>query len=371
VVLIPSPLDLTALVRYPLLGFAADQRSQPTHEEANMPTHPGKGDLLRAALERRNTRGPVPYGEMHFDQGFVCKYYGRPLSAFTWRDELELSLEVGRGLIKPFWYGSIFTTPEGTPVDTPEKVETMIVRGRLDMGGVPAAEAREMRLAIQACRRAGVVAVVQLGGTLCYVWRTTSFERLMTALYTDRPFAELILERTIERQRRCAEAIADLGFEAVMFSDDISGNMGLFISPDLFRELIIPGYRRILEPLVQAGTRIIFHSDGIITPVLDDIIACGIAAYQSIEYGLNDLRTIIARYGDRLSLWGNVNCDVIHAGPVEEIPRLVRECLEAASGFPGYVMSTDNSIFEDIPVEHFRLYHRALAECGVAVEPLG
>ena len=53
-----------------------------------MPTHSGKGDLLRAALELCNTCGP----EMHLDQGFVCKHYGRQSSAFTWRDELELSL---------------------------------------------------------------------------------------------------------------------------------------------------------------------------------------------------------------------------------------------------------------------------------------
>ncbi len=328
----------------------------------------GKGELLRAALQRRNTDGPVPYGEMHFDQGWVTKYYGRPQGSFSYRDELELSLQVGRGLIKPFWYGSIFTTPEGGVVDTPEKVESMIVRGGLAMEGVTAAEAAEMRQAIADCREADLVAVVQLGGTLCYAWRTTGFEKLMMDLSSDRPFAEMILERTVERQRRCAEAIADCGFEAVMFSDDISGNMGLFISPELFREVIIPGYRRILEPLVQAGVKIIFHSDGVVTPVLDDIISCGIAAYQSIEYGLNDLRDIIDRYGDRLSLWGNVNCDVVHAGPVEELPRLVAECLEAAAGFPGYVIGTDNSIFEDVPVEHFLAYHRALAEQGVAVE---
>jgi len=328
----------------------------------------GKGELLLAALERRNTDGPVPYGEMHFDQGFVQKYYGRPREAFTYRDELELSLQVGRGLIKPFWYGSIFTTPPGGVVDTPAKVESMIVRGGLAMEGVTASEAAEMRQAIADCRRVGLLAVVQLGGTLCYAWRTTGFDRLMMSFYTDRPFAELILERTVQRQRRCAEAIADCGFEAVMFSDDISGNMGLFISPDLFREMIIPGYKRILEPLVQAGIKIIFHSDGVITSVLDDIIACGISAYQSIEYGLNDLHTIIARYGDRLSLWGNVNCDVVHAGPVEELPHLVAECMQAAQGFPGYVIGTDNSIFEDVPVEHFLAYHRALAAHGVAVE---
>jgi hypothetical protein len=330
----------------------------------------GKGDLLRTALERHNTQGPVPYGEMHVDQGFVQKFYGRPRAAFSYRDELEFSLQVGRALIKPFWYGSIFTTPDGGKVDTLEKVESMIVRGGLAMEGVPLAEAREMRQAIADCERVGLVPVVQLGGTLCYVWRTTGFETFMMALHSDRALADLTLARTVERQRRCAEAIADCGFEVVMFSDDISGNGGLFISPAQFREIIIPGYQRILEPLIQAGIKVIFHSDGIVTSVLDDIIACGITAYQSIEYGLNDLHSIIARYGDRLSLWGNVNCDVVHAGPIELLPGLVKECLEAAAGFPGYVIGTDNSVFEDIPVENFLAYHRALADNGVAVERL-
>jgi uroporphyrinogen-III decarboxylase len=329
----------------------------------------GKGDLIRAAL-RRDNRGPVPYGEMHFDQGFVTRYYGRPARTFHYRDEIRLSLQVGRGLIKPFWYGSIFATPQGGKVETASQVETMVVRGGLAMAGVTADEAAQMRRAIAECREAGLLAMAQLGGTLSYAWRTTGFETLMTAFYTDRPFVERVLERTVARQRRCAEALADCGFEAVMFSDDVSGNMGLLVSPALFRELIIPGYRRILEPLVQAGVGIVFHSDGIVLPVLDDIIGCGVAAYQSIEYGLNDLRTVVARYGDRLSLWGNINCDVVHAGPLETLPCLVRECLDAAAGFPGYVIGTDNSIFEEIPIEHFLAYHRALAEAGVAVEPL-
>jgi len=79
----------------------------------------------------------VPYGEMHFDQGWVTKFYGRPREAFSYRDEMELSLQVGRGLIKPFWYGSIFTTPQGHAVDTSAKVESMIVRGGLAWKGSP------------------------------------------------------------------------------------------------------------------------------------------------------------------------------------------------------------------------------------------
>jgi len=103
---------------------------------------------------------------------------------------------VSRGLIKPFWYGSLFTTPEGRVADTPDMVEPMIVRGGLAMEGVTAAEAREMRQAIADCRRVDLVCVVQLGGTLCYAWRTTGFETLMMALQADRPFAELTRRHT-------------------------------------------------------------------------------------------------------------------------------------------------------------------------------
>ena len=66
---------------------------------------------------------------------------------------------MGRGLIKPFWYGSIFATPEGRVVDTPDMVESMIVRGGLAVEGVTAAEAKEMRQAIADCRRVDLVCV--------------------------------------------------------------------------------------------------------------------------------------------------------------------------------------------------------------------
>jgi hypothetical protein len=339
-----------------------------THPSTTSPRY--RAELLQAALGRANFTGVVPYGEMHVDAGFIQKWYGRPRHAFGYRDEMEFSLAVGRALIKPFWYGSIFTTPAGGWVDAPEKVDDMIVRGGLAMEGVTLAEARQMRQAIGECHEVGLVPVVQLGGTLSYAWRTAGFETFLSALHIAPELAGAILQRTVARQRACAEAIADCGFRVVMFSDDISGNQGLFISPSQFRAWILPGYRRILEPLVQAGIQVVFHSDGIVLPVLDDLISCGIAAYQSIEYGLNDLCQIVARYGDRLSLWGNVNCDVLHAGPVEALPTLVRECLAAAGDFPGFVIGTDNSVFDEVPVEHYQAFHRALAEAGVAVPRL-
>lgn len=342
--------------------------SHPHPPHATSPQY--RAELLQAALARSNSSGVVPYGEMHVDAGFIQDWYGRPRSAFGYRAEMEFSLEVGRALIKPFWYGSIFTTPAGGPVDTLDKVDGMVVRGGLAMAGVPLAEARQMRQAIAECSEVGLVPVVQLGGTLSYAWRTAGFETFLAAFHLAPELASAILERTVARQRACAEAIADCGFRVVMFSDDISGNQGLFISPAQFRAWILPGYRRILEPLVQAGIQVVFHSDGIVLPILADLIDCGIAAYQSIEYGLNDLAQIVARYGDRLSLWGNVNCDVLHAGPIEALPGLVRECLEAAGRFPGFVIGTDNSVFDQVPAEHFLAYHRALADAGVAVPRL-
>jgi len=328
----------------------------------------GKGDLLWAALNLENADGPAPYGEMHVSPGFVQSYLGRSHDFYCYRDELEMAVRVGRGLVKPFWYGSIFRAADGGLVDSARKIESMVINSG-DPSGVTADEAREMREAIGVCRDAGVLCAAQLGGILCYAWRTCGFENLFLGFYVEQELARRVIQATVDRQRHCAEQLADCGFEVVCFSDDVSGNDGLFMSPAQFREWIIPGYRRILEPLVQAGIRVVFHSDGIITPVLDDIIDAGVCGYQSVEYGLNDLGEVLERFGRRISLWGNVNCDVIHAGPVEEIPSLVAECLAVGSGHRGYVLSSDNSIFDEVPVDHFRVFHRAMWEQGVAVEP--
>ncbi|MFA5422158.1 MAG: hypothetical protein WC344_05230 [Bacilli bacterium] len=58
--------------------------------------------------------------------------------------------------------------------------------------------------------------------------------------------------------------------------DDFAGNLALFISPSDWRKWLMPEYLRLVNLARFFGQKIIFHSDGDIYEVLEDIVSLGI-----------------------------------------------------------------------------------------------
>ena len=77
--------------------------------------------------------------------------------------------------------------------------------------------------------------------------------------------------------RRRAEMVAQLYPELDMvpltlIGTDVCGENGPVVSPRLLREIYFPQVRWALEPMVDAGIRTVWHSDGYIHPIVDDIL---------------------------------------------------------------------------------------------------
>ena len=71
--------------------------------------------------------------------------------------------------------------------------------------------------------------------------------------------------------------------QAVWLADDIAYGQGLLFSPQVMRKHLFPWYRRIGEAAARHGKPLLFHSDGNLRPILEDLIACGIKVIQPIE----------------------------------------------------------------------------------------
>ena len=79
--------------------------------------------------------------------------------------------------------------------------------------------------------------------------------------------------------------IAELDLPPVLLTgQDICTNSGPLCSPWFLREQYWPHTRYALEPLLDAGIRPIWHSDGNIMPIADDIIGVGFAGFQGLQY---------------------------------------------------------------------------------------
>ena len=187
------------------------------------------------------------------------------------------------------------------------------------------------------------------------------FETFATALYDNRPLVEALFDRYADWAVALAERAGDAGFDLFATTDDMAFKSGPFFSPAVFRELVLPRYRRIADALTIPW---VVHTDGNVTPFLDDLVALGIAGLHPIENGAMDIRAVKRRYGGRLCLLGNVDLDLLGRGTPEQADREVRGLIRDVAPGGGYIASSGNSLAGYLRPENVLAMTRAVQAYG-------
>ncbi len=178
----------------------------------------------------------------------------------------------------------------------------------------------------------------------------------------DLPFLELLMDTLLEKQIQAVEEACKYSELAFVFvNDDIAFHSGLFIPPDLFREIFIPRMKKLVEPALKAGKILTFHTDGDLRDVIPILLELGFSAIQPVEPWSNDIYALKKQYEGKLCLMGNIDTGLLTLGPKSEIEKDVREHIGRLAPGGGYVLGSCTSIFEGIPPEHYR----AMIEAGV------
>jgi hypothetical protein len=122
---------------------------------------------------------------------------------------------------------------------------------------------------------------------------------------------------------------------------DIAHKTGTFFSPDFLRREYFPRLKRQLLPLKEAGIKVIYHTDGNVMEVIDDLIDAGIDALNPIETTAGmDLAALKKRYGKNLAFVGNVDANVMTFGTPEDVEKEVRRCIDSAASGGGLLADT-------------------------------
>ena len=163
--------------------------------------------------------------------------------------------------------------------------------------------------------------------------------------------AEASTQGAIETCKRLIGA----GGEAVFMCADYCFNDGPFLSPPMFAEFVTPYLTKLVQAIRDEGGYAVKHTDGQLMPILDQIVGSGIHGLHSLDPMAGvDIAEVKRLYGDRICLFGNVNCALVQAGTLDEIEESARYCLEhggVESG--GFVYCTSNCIFVGVPLENY------------------
>lgn len=146
---------------------------------------------------------------------------------------------------------------------------------------------------------------------------------------------------------------------------DMAYNTGPFMSPRHYREFLWPCLKRICDEFNRRDMPVIFHSDGDIRLVIDDLIEAGVATLQPLEAKANlDVRELAPQYGDRVGFMGNIDVRVLMTNDPEQVRAEVRSKLAAAMPYHGYMYHSDHSVPPGVTLETYRLLLEELREYG-------
>ena len=136
--------------------------------------------------------------------------------------------------------------------------------------------------------------------------------------------------------------LMELGFDFLWSFDDLADREGPFFTARQLRDIFLPA---LLPAAKEIRIPWIFHSDGDLSPVLEELLRLGMSGLHPLEPGAMDLDWLKREYGRRLCLVGNI--DIQHtmtdAGD-EDIRQCIDRCMKTLAGGGGYIISDSNSV---------------------------
>ena len=146
--------------------------------------------------------------------------------------------------------------------------------------------------------------------------------------------------------------------DVIMFGDDLGGQNGPLMSPQMYRQYYKPWHAKLWRRAKQLAphVNIHLHSCGGIEPLLGDLIEAGLESSNPVQITCRgmDPRHLKSTYGDRFTFWGG-GCDTRHVLPhaaPDEVREHVRELVSIWSPGGGFVFQQVHNILADVPPEN-------------------
>lgn len=187
------------------------------------------------------------------------------------------------------------------------------------------------------------------------------YEAFCLALYEDRALVEAILDRYVDWSCEVARRVCGMGIDVYVTTDDLAFNTGPFFSPQVFRELVMPRYRKLRE---QVTVPWVIHSDGNLRAFLEDLLSLGIAGLHPNEKGAMDIQDMKRDYGERVCLLGNLDLNILAMGTPQDVEDEARMLIREVGPGGGYIASSGNSLAAYVKPENALAFCRAVHRYG-------
>ncbi|MHC4873808.1 MAG: uroporphyrinogen decarboxylase family protein [Planctomycetota bacterium] len=126
-----------------------------------------------------------------------------------------------------------------------------------------------------------------------------------------------------------------------------------FFSPEMYRDIIQPGHKKLFDYFHSKGFKVMVHSCGYVEDLVPGLIEAGMDCLQAMEVKAGmDMPRLFGKYGDKISFCGNIDVPTLITNDFEKIEaELRKKILPVLEGGGYYMLHSDHSIPPEINYE--------------------
>lgn len=198
-------------------------------------------------------------------------------------------------------------------------------------------------------------------------WQIRGMQQFIMDTIVQPAWAECLMERLAAQARVRATAAARAGADLIHCGDDVGTQTGMMVSPELWRQLFHPHWRKIWHEVkaINPDTRIWYHSDGCIAPIVGDLIEAGVDILNPIQPECLDENELYRKYGSRITFHGCMGTQsTMPFGTPDDVRDRVKALVEKFGRTGGLILSPTHVLEPEVPLENIDAFAEACREYG-------
>ncbi len=196
-------------------------------------------------------------------------------------------------------------------------------------------------------------------------WALRGLDRLMMDFVLNPDLAEMILDIPFNYHLAAAEKLVKMGVDMIWTGDDMGGQNSMIISPEMWRKFFKPRMAHFFSSLKQINPdiKIAYHSDGVIEPIIPDLIEIGLDVLNPIQPASMDPAYLGRKFGDKLCFWGTIDEQhTLPFGTPGDVKKEVETRLETVGLNGGLIIGPTHHVQLDTPMENFEAMVKTIKE---------
>jgi len=194
-------------------------------------------------------------------------------------------------------------------------------------------------------------------------WNLRGYENALMDYAADPEIVEAVYDRLFALYTRVGVAMARAGVDMIRIVGDIAMQDRIIMGPEAWRRFDKPRIAALIGACreVNPDLEFFFHSDGMLTELMDDLIDAGFTVINPIQPECMDPVEVKRRWGDRITLHGCISIQrTLPFGSPEDVRAEVEHLIRQCGHNGGLVLMPSNNIQPDTPVENIiACYHTA------------